>query len=247
MRVLIVDDEMLARAVVREYLGAHADIDIVGECANGFEAVKAITELAPDLVLLDIQMPRLDGFEVAELAGNQTSYIFATAFDQYAIKAFEFHALDYLLKPFSQQRLDQALAHARANVSIGPGPGDAAIAGLVRDAASRKQPLDRVLIRDGAKVHVVACDKIDYIEAEDDYVRIHADGKAHLKSQRLAELEAQLDGARFLRIHRSCIVNIGRIDRIEQAIRDSHVAILKDGSRLPVSRSGYQKVRAVLL
>ncbi|MDR7051073.1 two-component system LytT family response regulator [Duganella sp. 3397] len=245
MRVLIVDDEMLARAVVREYLGAHADIDIVGECANGFEAVKAITELAPDLVLLDIQMPRLDGFEVAELAGNQTRYIFATAFDQYAIKAFEFHALDYLLKPFSQQRLDQALVHARANIATGP--GDAAVARLVRDAASRKLPLDRVLIRDGAKVHVVACDRIDYIEAEDDYVRIHADGKAHLKSQRLADLEEQLDGARFLRIHRSCIVNIGRIDRIEQATRDSHVAILKDGSRLPVSRSGYQKVRAALL
>ena len=245
MRVLIVDDEMLARAVVREYLGAHADIEIVGECANGFEAVKAITELAPDLVLLDIQMPKLDGFEVAELAGNHTRYIFATAFDQYAIKAFEFHALDYLLKPFSQQRLDQALAHARANIS--QGAGDAAIERLVRDAANRKQPLDRVLIRDGARVHVVACDRIDYIEAQDDYVRIHADGKDYLKSQRLAELEAQLDGARFLRIHRSCIVNIGRIDRIEQATRDSHVAILKDGSRLPVSRSGYQKVRAALL
>ena len=245
MRAIIVDDEMLARGVVREYLEAHPDVEIVAECVNGFEAVKAITELAPDLVFLDIQMPKLDGFEVAELAGPKTRYIFATAFDQYAIKAFEFHALDYLLKPFSQQRLDQALAHARANIATGP--GDAAIARLVRDAASRKLPLDRVLIRDGAKVHVVACDRIDYIEAEDDYVRIHADGKAHLKSQRLADLEEQLDGARFLRIHRSCIVNIGRIDRIEQATRDSHVAILKDGSRLPVSRSAYQKVRAVLL
>ena len=245
MRILIVDDEMLARAVVREYLSEHVDVEIVAECANGFEAVKAITELAPDLVLLDIQMPKLDGFEVAELAGSKTRYIFATAFDQHAIKAFEFHALDYLLKPFSQQRFDQALAHARA--SLARGPGDAAIEQLVRDAAGRNLPLTRVLIRDGAKVHVVGCDKIDYIEAQDDYVQIHAEGKSHLKNQRLAELEAQLDGAQFLRIHRSIIVNLGRIDRIEQATRDSHVAVLKDGSRLPVSRSGYQKVRTALL
>lgn len=245
MRILIVDDEMLARAVVREYLAEHADVEIVAECANGFEAVKAITELAPDLVLLDIQMPKLDGFEVAELAGSKTRYIFATAFDQYAIKAFEFHALDYLLKPFSQQRFDQALAHARA--SLVKGPGDAAIEQLVREAAGRNLPLSRVLIRDGARVHVVGCDRIDYIEAQDDYVQIHADGKSHLKNQRLAELEAQLDGARFLRIHRSIIVNLARIDRIEQATRDSYVAVLKDGNRLPVSRSGYQKVRAALL
>lgn len=245
MRILIVDDEMLARAVVREYLAEHADVEIVAECANGFEAVKAITELAPDLVLLDIQMPKLDGFEVAELAGSKTRYIFATAFDQYAIKAFEFHALDYLLKPFSQQRFDQALAHARA--SLVKGPGDAAIEQLVREAAGRNLPLSRVLIRDGARVHVVGCDRIDYIEAQDDYVQIHADGKSHLKNQRLAELEAQLDGAQFLRIHRSIIVNLARIDRIEQATRDSYVAILKDGNRLPVSRSGYQKVRAALL
>jgi two-component system LytT family response regulator len=245
MRILIVDDEMLARAVVREYLAEHADVEIVAECANGFEAVKAITELAPDLVLLDIQMPKLDGFEVAELAGSKTRYIFATAFDQYAIKAFECHALDYLLKPFSQQRFDQALAHARA--SLVKGPGDAAIEQLVREAAGRNLPLSRVLIRDGARVHVVGCDRIDYIEAQDDYVQIHADGKSHLKNQRLAELEAQLDGARFLRIHRSIIVNLARIDRIEQATRDSYVAVLKDGNRLPVSRSGYQKVRAALL
>jgi two-component system LytT family response regulator len=244
MRILIVDDEMLARAVVREYLAEHADVEIVGECANGFEAVKAITEMAPDLVLLDIQMPRLDGFEVAELAGSKTRYIFATAFDQYAIKAFEFHALDYLLKPFSQQRFDQALAHARAN--LGAGPGAAAVATMVREAAARNQPLGRVLIREGAKVHVIQCDRIDYIEAQDDYVQIHADGRSYLKNQRLAELEGQLDGSQFVRIHRSCIVNIGCVDRIEQATRDSHVAILKNGGKLPVSRSGYQKIRAAM-
>lgn len=244
MRIIIVDDEMLARAVVREYLSEHADVEIVAECANGFEAVKAITELSPDLVILDIQMPKLDGFEVAELAGAKTRYIFATAFDEYAIKAFEFHALDYLLKPFSQQRFDQALAHARANV--GKGAPDAAVDSMVREAAARNKPLGRVLIRDGAKVHVIGSDKIDYVEAQDDYVQIRAEGKSYLKNQRLTELEGQLDGEQFLRIHRSYLVNIARVERIEQATKDSHVAILKDGGRLPVSRSGYQKIRAVL-
>jgi two-component system LytT family response regulator len=242
MRIIIVDDEMLARGVVREYLSEHADVEIVAECGNGFEAVKAITELSPDLVFLDIQMPKLDGFEVAELAGAKTRYIFATAFDQYAIKAFEFHALDYLLKPFSQQRFDQALSHARANL----GAGGEAVENMVREAGGRHKPLGRVLIRDGAKVHVINADKIEHVEAQDDYVQIRSEGKSYLKNQRMAELEEQLDAEQFLRIHRSYIVNIAFVDRIEQATKDSHVAILKDGSRVPISRSGYQKIRAVV-
>jgi two-component system LytT family response regulator len=242
MRIIIVDDEMLARGVVREYLSEHADVEIVAECGNGFEAVKAITELSPDLVFLDIQMPKLDGFEVAELAGAKTRYIFATAFDQYAIKAFEFHALDYLLKPFSQQRFDQALAHARANL----GAGGEAVEKMVREATGRHKPLGRVLIRDGAKVHVINTDKIEHVEAQDDYVQIRSEGKSYLKNQRMAELEEQLDAEQFLRIHRSYIVNIAFVDRIEQATKDSHVAVLKDGSRVPISRSGYQKIRAVV-
>ncbi len=246
MRVMIVDDEMLARGVVREYLAEHPDVEVVAECANGFEAVKAITELAPDLVFLDIQMPKLDGFEVAELAGGKTRYIFATAFDQYAIKAFEFHALDYLLKPFSQQRFDQALAHARANLGRPEGAGERALANMVREAAGRNKPLGRVLIRDGAKVHVINSDKIEVIEAQDDYVQIRSEGKSYLKNQRMAELEEQLDAQQFLRIHRSWIVNIACVDRIEQATKDSYVAILKDGGKVPVSRSGYQKIRAVI-
>src|SRR5471032_3334613 len=241
MRIIIVDDEALARGVVREYLAEHPDVEIVAECANGFEAVKAITELAPDLVFLDIQMPKLDGFEVAELAGDKARYIFATAYDQYAIKAFEFHALDYLLKPFSQQRFDQALAHARGSVAE-----EGAVGAMVRDAVARNKPLCRVLIRDGAKVHVIASEKIDYIEAQDDYVQIRSEGKSYLKNQTLSELEAQLEPERFLRIHRSYIVNIECVSRIEQATKDSHAAILKDGSKLPISRSGYQKIRTVI-
>ena len=239
MRVIIVDDEQLARMVMREYLGAHADIEIVGECANGFEAVKAIAELQPDLVFLDIQMPKLNGFEVVELAGRGTRYIFVTAYEQYAIKAFEVHAVDYLLKPFSQERLDVALAHARASAAP-------ALDAVLHDAAKRNGPLERVLIRDGAKVHVIAAADIDVIEAQDDYVEISAGGKAWLKNQRLAELEGQLDGGKFVRIHRSYIVNIERMARIEPAGKDSHAAVLQDGRRVPISRSGYQKLRALL-
>lgn len=243
MRIIIVDDEALARGVVREYLSEHADAEVVAECANGFEAVKAITELEPDLVFLDIQMPKLDGFEVAELSAGKAHFIFATAFDQYAIKAFEFHALDYLLKPFSQQRFDQALAHARERMGAAAG---GAVQAMARAALARHKPLGRVLIRDGAKVHVIASEKIEYIEAQDDYVQIRADGKSYLKNQSLSELEGQLEPERFLRIHRSYIVNIECVSRIEQATKDSHVAILRDGCKLPISRSGYQKIRAVV-
>lgn len=241
MRVLIVDDEHLARALLREFLGAHPDIEIVGECANGFEAVKAIGELDPDLVFLDIQMPKLDGFEVVELAGARPHYIFATAYDQFALRAFEVHAIDYLLKPFSRERLAQALEHAR---SRRPQPGQ--LEAVVQEAAQRHGYLERVLIKDGTRVHVVPASTIDYVEAQDDYVQVTAGGRAWLKNQRMAELEAQLDPQVFIRIHRSWIVNVGAIARIEPASKDNYCAVLKDGAKLPISRSGYQKVRDLM-
>ena len=241
MRTLIVDDEHLARAVLREYLAAHPDVEIVGECANGYEAVKAIAEHDPDLVFLDIQMPKLDGFEVVELAGSKPHYVFATAYDQFALRAFEVHAVDYLLKPFSRERLAETLAQVRLRA-----PQPARIEAVVKDAQARQQPLERILIRDGARVHVVAAGSIDYIEAQDDYVRINADGKGYLKHQRLSELEAQLDAGVFVRIHRSHIVNVGAVERIEPVSKDNHCAVLKSGVKLPISRSGYQKVRDLL-
>ncbi|CAN7454484.1 LytR/AlgR family response regulator transcription factor [Massilia sp. LjRoot122] len=241
MRVLIVDDEHLARALLREYLAGHADIEIVGECANGFEAVKAIGELDPELVFLDIQMPKLDGFEVVELAGAGPHYVFATAYDQFALKAFEVHAIDYLLKPFSRERLAQALDHARSRRPQAP-----RLDAVVQEAAQRRGYLERVLIKEGARVHVVPSASIDYIEAQDDYVQVAAGGKAHLKNQRMSELEAQLDPQVFIRIHRSYIVNVGAIARIEPASKDNYCAVLKDGTKLPISRSGYQKVRDML-
>jgi two-component system LytT family response regulator len=244
MRVIIVDDEHLARAVLREHLHAYPDIEIVGECANGFDAVKAIAELGPDLVLLDIQMPRLDGFEVAELAGATTHYLFVTAFDQFALRAFEVHAIDYLLKPFSNERLAQALAHARARLTA-PAPGQP-VQAMLAEARQRQGGLTRILIRDGSRVQVVAVEDVDYIEAEDDYVAVQAGARRWLKSQRLADLEAQLDPQAFLRVHRSFIVNVASIARIEPSGRDGHCAVLHSGARVPISRSGYQKVRALI-
>jgi two-component system LytT family response regulator len=243
MRTIIVDDEALARAVLREHLNAHADVEIVAECANGFEAVKAIAERAPDLVFLDIQMPKLDGFEVVELAGAKTHYVFVTAYDQFALRAFDVHALDYLLKPFSAERLAQALAHVRARLGT---PAPAAVHALVEAAQSRHLPLTRILIRDGARVHVIPAERIDHIEAQDDYVAICADGRRWLKSQRLADLESQLDAQTFLRVHRSWIVNLNAVVRIEPAGKDGHCAVLKSGARIPVSRSGYPKIRQLI-
>ena len=242
MRVIIVDDEHLARAVLREFLSHHADVDIVAECANGFEAVKAIAQLAPDLVLLDIQMPKLDGFEVAELAGARVHYLFVTAFDQFALRAFEVHAVDYLLKPFSRARFDQALAHARRRSDTTVAP----VAPLLADASQRHGPVTRVLIRDGAHVHVVQAADIDTVEAQDDYVRITAGATSWLKHGRLADLESQLDPAAFVRIHRSWIVALRAVARIDAVTKDSYCAVLHDGARLPVSRTGYPRLRQLL-
>ena len=243
IRAVIVDDEELAREGLRDHLGRHREVEVVAECANGFEAVKAIAELRPSLLFLDVQMPKLNGFEALELAGSEMAVVFVTAYDQYAIKAFEVHAVDYLLKPFSAPRFDEALARALDQISRKDFSRSAKILETARSAAA---PLERVLIRNGSDVFVVPVGTIDYIEAQDDYVSIAAAGKKHLKPQRLSELETQLDAKRFVRIHRSYILNIDRISRIELYAKDSRVAILKDGSQLPVSRAGHEKLKALL-
>jgi two-component system LytT family response regulator len=247
LRVIIVDDEALARAVVREYLAAHPGVTIVAECGNGFDAVKAVTELAPDLMFLDVQMPKLDGFEVLELLGRSVQVIFTTAYDQYALRAFDVHAVDYLLKPFSEERLRQALTRARGRLAGWEGEGGPLdVGGLVAAARPRSGPLARVLIRDGAQVHVIPAERIDFVEAQDDYVCFVADGKSFLKDQTLAAVEEALDPARFVRIHRSYLLNIERIARVELYAKDSRIAILRDGRKLPVSRAGYQRLSRLL-
>jgi two-component system LytT family response regulator len=243
LRVVIVDDEPLARAVIREYLKSNAGVEVVAECGNGFEAVKAVADLSPDLMFLDVQMPKLDGFEVLELLGRAIPVIFTTAYDKYALRAFEVHAVDYLLKPFSDERLAEALARARARIQAKePMPVEA----LVADARPRQGPAERVLIRDGAQVHVIPVDRIDYVEAQDDYVCFKADGKDYLKDQTMAAVEAILEPTRFVRIHRSYLLNIDRIARVELYAKDSRVAILRDGRRLPVSRAGYARLAKLL-
>ena len=254
-RVVVVDDEMLARQVLKEHLLARRDLEIVAECANGFEAVKAITELQPDLVLLDIQMPKLDGFEVLELVGRPVPVIFVTAYDEFAVRAFEIHAIDYLLKPFSAERINEAIDRARARLlapavaePAAPTPAPAPITPqeLRAEAKPPAGPLERVLIRDGSKVHVIPVDDVDFVQAQDDYVCFHAGGKQYLKEQPLAEVEAALDTARFVRIHRSFLLNVDRLARVEPLTKDSRIAILKDGRRLPLSRAGYQRLNALL-
>lgn len=243
LRVVIVDDEPLARAVVREYLAAHPGVEIVAECGNGFEAVKAVSELSPDLLFLDVQMPKLSGFEVLELVGRQVPVVFTTAYDQYALRAFEVHAVDYLLKPFSEERFAEALSRARARLQA---PERDAVEALVSDARPRQGPLERVLIRDGSQVHVLPVDRIDYVEAQDDYVSFKCEGRQYLKDQTMASVEAGLDPARFVRIHRSYLLNVERIARVELYAKDSRVAILRDLTRLPVSRAGYARLAKLL-
>jgi len=243
LRIAIVDDEPLARGVLREMLAAHDDIEIAAECANGFEAVKAVADIKPDLLLLDIQMPKLDGFDVLELVGREIPVIFVTAYDEFAIRAFDVHAVDYLLKPFGADRLADALLRARARIASRERP---VVEPLLTAARSDRSPLQRILIRNRADVHVIPVTKIDYLESQDDYVAVRAGGKTYLKEQTLSELETLLDPSAFVRIHRRYILNLSRLSKLELAVSDSRIAILTDGTQLPVSRSGYARLRELL-
>jgi two-component system LytT family response regulator len=247
IRAVIVDDEELARQVLREFVAAHSEIEIIAECANGFEAVKIVTEQKPDLMFLDIQMPKLDGFEVLELIGTDTAVVFVTAYDSYAIKAFEVHAVDYLLKPFGADRFEASLKRAKERLAgklpeaTTPSASDLAVA-----ARPPAQFLDRIAVRDGTRVFIIPVAKLEYAEAQDDYVALAAEGKKHLKQQTISSLESALDPTRFMRIHRSYIVNLERVARVEPYGKDSHVAVLANGTQLPVSRAGYARLRAFL-
>jgi two-component system LytT family response regulator len=255
-RAVIVDDEELARQVLREFLTAHPEIEVAAECANGFEAVKSVTELKPDLVFLDVQMPKLDGFEVLELIGTTAAVVFVTAHDNYAIRAFEVHAVDYLLKPFGCDRFEAALTRAKERLSSAssavilptaqparPVPSPSDLAAAARPPA---QYLDRIPVRDGTRVFIIPIAKLDYAEAQDDYIALCSESKKHLKQQTISSLESALDPSRFLRIHRSYIVNLERVARIEPYGKDSHVAVLHNGTQLPVSRAGYARLREFL-
>ncbi len=245
MRVLVVDDETLARSLLIEHLNKLDGLEVVGQAANGFEAVKMCEELNPELIFLDIQMPKLSGFEVLELLGERApAVIFSTAFDEYALKAFEVHAIDYLLKPVEPARLREAVDRARERLRTrAPQPSAAELAVAARPPG---KSLERVLIRHEGRVHVLPVERIDYVEAQDDYLSFAIGGKHLRKQQTMSDLESQLDPARFVRIHRSFILNIERLARIDLYGKDSWLAILSDGSKLPMSRTGHAKLKELI-
>jgi two-component system LytT family response regulator len=241
IRAILVDDEPLARDVLREYLAADEDFEIVAECANGFEAVRAVTEHDPDVLFLDIQMPKLDGFEVLALLDRSPVVVFVTAYDEYALRAFEVHALDYLLKPFSEERFRTVSQRIKGQLR----QPRAALAPL--GSALRTKPLQRIVVRgEDGTIQVIPATRVDYVEADDDAIVIATAGTKIRKLQSIGDLAGELDADRFVRIHRSYLLNIERIEKIELYAKDSRVAILRDGSRLPVSRSGYARLKELL-
>ena len=242
LRTIVVDDEELARQVLRELLRAHEEIEVVTECRNGLEAVKAVAEHKPDLLFLDVQMPKLTGFDVLELVGMEVPVIFVTAYDEYAMKAFEVHAVDYLLKPVGKDRLAAALQRVKKRAAEKlPAPTE-----LTTAARPAGQFAERLVVKDGTRVTLIPVTKLDYAEAQDDYIALASEGKKHLKQQTIASLEAALNPKQFVRIHRSYVVNLERVTRIEPYGKESRVAILSNGAKLPVSRAGYARLQALL-
>jgi len=244
IRAILVDDEDLARQILREYLSQEEDVEIVAECNNGFDAVKAIAEWKPDLAFLDVQMPKLDGFEVLELVDSDLAVVFVTAYDQYAMKAFDAAAVDYLLKPFDASRLRAALKKARRRLGErAPGPRAAELKQAARPPG---QWPERIVVKDGARVHIIPVTQLEYAEAQDDYVALHSAGKSYLKQQTISSLEESLDPARFVRVHRSFLINLERVSKIEPYTKDSRLAILSSGAQVPVSRAGYLRLKEAM-
>ncbi len=242
---VIIDDEKLARDIIRNYLQDYSDIEIVEECENGFEGVKAIQKHCPGLVFLDIKMPKITGFEMLELLDAKPVIIFCTALDQHAIKAFEYNAADYLLKPYSKERFAEALEKAKAKV-ISRENQEEKIGNLLQFARNSVETINRIVVKLGSKIHIIPVDAIIYIEAQDDYVMIHTQDGKFLKQNTMKYYEAHLTENEFARIHRSFIVAVKEILRLEAYEKDSHLVILKNNTQLKVSRTGYGKLKEVL-
>jgi len=244
IRVLIVDDEPLARQRIRGLLRDDPEIDIAGECADGREAVVAIREQSPDLLFLDVQMPVLDGFGVLEAVGVDCmpAVVFVTAYDRYAIRAFEVHALDYLLKPFDRERFAKALQRAKAQLARDASHAALPLTGLLDEVKSGRKPAERLVVKSAGRVFFVRIEEIDWIEAAGNYLRLHCGCETHLLRETMNSLETRLDTEKFLRIHRSTMVNIERIKEMQPWFHGDYVVILQDGTQLPLSRSYRQKL-----
>ena len=239
MKAIIIDDEPLARMMVKEYLQSYPHITVAEECNDGFEGIKAIQQHQPDLIFLDIQMPKINGFEMLELIDNPPQVIFTTAFEEYAIKAFDAHAADYLLKPFSKERFDKAmqkLQQQRVN----------AVPDIVETAMQSTVPNNRIVVKDNGKIKIIPLAQVQWLEAADDYVKIITPEGSFLKKKTMQHFENSLPPQEFIRIHRSYIVNAALITRIDLHEKDSHLALLTTGAHLPVSKAGYAKLKEVL-
>lgn len=242
MRAILIDDEPLARMVVTEYLRAWPQIEIIQECNDGFEGVKAIMQHQPDLIFLDIQMPKVNGFEMLELVDNAPAVIFTTAFDEFAIRAFEEHAIDYLLKPFSQQRFDKAIQKFIDQYDS------------AQNITNTKQLLEnlpspsteRIVVKTGTKIKIIPVSDVIFLAADDDYVKIHTPEGSYLKNKTMAYFEQMLDPRQFVRVHRSYILKVQEITRIDPYEKETHIAILKSGDKIPVSKTGYGKLKQTL-
>lgn len=242
IRIIIIDDETPARELVKHYLKEVESIEIIAECADGFSGLKAISTLKPDLVFLDIQMPRLTGIELVEVLTEKPEIIFTTAYDQFAIRAFELNAVDYLMKPFEKRRFLDAVRKAIGKIKAGLGNNEPA-SQLLAKKPEPATPVNRIVVRKANAINIIPVDQIRYVESQDDYVMIyHAGGKA-LKQQTMKFYEENLPKEDFVRIHRTYIVNVAEIQRIEPYGKDNHVAVLQSGDKLPVSRSGYKQLR----
>lgn len=245
IRTIIIDDESLARQISKKYLSRHDNIEILAECSNGFDAIKKINELKPDIIFLDIQMPKLNGFEMLELIEDPPIIIFTTAYDHFAIKAFEVSAVDYLLKPFSEERFDQALTKA-IKLMDDRFKQDDSIRNIIAEHDKKIETLERVVIKDGGKINIIPVSEIRWIEAQDDYVMIHSNQGKFLKQKTMKYFEDHLEETQFVRIHRSHIINLSFLQHLEQQESESYKIILKNGTELPVSKSGLARLKATL-
>jgi two-component system, LytTR family, response regulator len=250
IRTLIADDEPLARERLRALLARHGDVEIIGECANGADAIAAITELRPDLVLLDVEMPQVDGFAVLESLDPDVlpAVVFVSAHDQYAVRAFEAHALDYILKPFDEGRVDRALHRVRGQLTRAPGSGrhiDPRLLSLLEELRDRRRS-DRLVVKTGGRVVFLRTEDIDWVEASGNYVRLHVGGDAHLLRESMKNMERRLDASTFVRIHRSAIVNVDRIRELEPWFHGEYIVILRDGTRLTSSRIFSDRLNALI-
>ncbi len=241
-KVILIDDESLARQLIRSYLAAYPDMNVVAECADGFEGFKAIQEFKPDLVFLDIQMPRLNGFEMLELIDNRPSVIFTTAFDDYALKAFEANAMDYLLKPVVKDRFAKAIEKWKNSVPSKAAPDLSPL--LENNVYEGYQ--HRIVVKDNGLIRIIPANEIHYLEADDDYVRIVTKGGTYLKKSTLAHLEQTLDPQQFVRVHRSYVIPVSQLLRIEPYEKESHIALLQCGAKVTVSKTGMAKLKGLL-